>query len=246
VDVSPSVPRTLVVMPAYNEEGSVADVIREVFAKVPGSTVLVVDDGSADATTSVALGAGALVATLPFNLGVGGAMRVGFRYALENGYRNMIQIDADGQHDPAAVPALLAKLESADIVIGARFAGEGAYLVRGPRRWAMVGLASSLSRIAKTPLTDTTSGLRAWGPRAVALFAEHYPAEYLGDTIEALVIAARSGLVVTQIPVSMRPRAAGIPSHNPFKSAAYLGRAVLALVFALIRPRSTYRIRVTE
>ncbi len=169
-------------------------------------------------------------------------MRVGFRFAVENDYDNVVQIDSDGQHDPASVPALLKELETADLVLGARFAGEGDYRVRGPRQWAMVVLAGILSSSSHTKLTDTTSGYRASGPRAVALFAENYPAEYLGDTIEALVIASRSGLVIRQVPVAMRPRAGGVPSHNPFKAAAYLGRAGLALVFAFIRPSSSYRV----
>jgi glycosyltransferase involved in cell wall biosynthesis len=238
--------RTLIVMPAFNEEESVGDVIREVFTKLPGAHVLVVDDGSKDATTRIAQEAGALVATLPFNLGVCGAMRVGFRYALEQGFDTVIQIDSDGQHDPSSVPALLAELEYADLVLGARFAGEGDYPVRGPRAWAMKVLAAILSRTSNAKLTDTTSGYRASGPRAVAVFAEHYPAEYLGDTIEALVIASRAGLVVRQVPVSMRARAGGVPSHNPFKSAAYLGRASLALLFAFVRPSSTYRRRTAK
>lgn len=234
--------QTLVVMPAFNEVESVGDVIREVLAQAPGVTVLVVDDGSADATARVAADAGALVARLPFNLGVGGAMRVGFRYAVENGFSNVVQIDSDGQHDPTGLPELLTALNSADLVLGARFAGVGDYAVRGPRHWAMLVLASILSRVAHTTLTDTTSGFRASGPRAVALFAEHYPAEYLGDTIETLVIAARSNLTVRQIPVAMRPRAGGVPSHNPFKAATYLARAALALLFALVRPASAYQI----
>jgi glycosyltransferase involved in cell wall biosynthesis len=183
-----------------------------------------------------------MVATLPFNLGVGGAMRTGFRYAIERGYDNVIQIDSDGQHDPIGVTALLEGLKDADLVLGARFAGEGDYSVSGPRQWAMRALAAILSRTSRTLLTDTTSGFRASGPRAVALFAEHYPAEYLGDTIEALVIASRSGLVIRQIPVAMRARAGGVPSHNPFRSAAYLARAALALIFAYIRPPSTYQV----
>jgi glycosyltransferase involved in cell wall biosynthesis len=235
-------PKTLVVMPAFNEEASVGAVVAEVREKLPGVDCLVVDDGSADATSERARNAGAAVATLPFNLGVGGAMRLGFRYALENGYHNVVQIDADGQHDPSGVPALLAELESADIVLGARFAGEGDYDARGPRRWAMRLFATTISRIAHTTLTDTTSGFRASGPRAVALFARHYPAEYLGDTLESLVIASRSGLRIRQVAVAMRPRAGGVPSHNPLRAAAYLGRATLALVFALARPRSTYRV----
>lgn len=230
---------TLIVMPAFNEEASVGDVVREVFTKLPGVSVLVVDDGSADGTSRLAREAGALVATLPFNLGVGGAMRTGFRYAVMNGFSTVVQIDSDGQHDPASVPELLAELGAADIVIGARFAGQGDYRVRGPRQWAMTVLATILSRAARTRLTDTTSGLRACGPHAVVLFAEHYPAEYLGDTIETLVIATRAGLVIRQVPVTMRVRAGGTPSHNPFRAAAYLGRASLALLFAFMRPAAS-------
>ncbi len=231
-----SLEKTLVVMPAFNEEESVRNVVLEVFEKLPGISCLVVDDGSSDETTAEALAAGARVAKLPFNLGVGGAMRVGFRYALEHGFDNVVQIDADGQHDPAGVLALLARLDNADLVLGARFAGEGDYSVRGARRWAIVLLSTFLSRTAHTKLTDTTSGFRLSGPRAVRLFAEHYPAEYLGDTIESLVIAARAKCVIVQVPVAMRVRAGGRPSHHPVKAAAYLARAVLALLFALLRP----------
>lgn len=228
--------RTLIVMPALNEEGSVADVVNEVRSKLPGVTCLVVDDGSTDRTAERAEAAGAIVASLPYNLGVGGAMRLGFVYALENGFDNVVQVDSDGQHDPGNVPELIAALEDADVVLGARFAGTGSYEVRGPRKWAMLVLSSVLSRVAHVKLSDTTSGFRASGPRAVRLFAEHYPAEYLGDTIESLVIAARSGCTIAQVPVAMRQRVAGNPSHNPVKAAVYLARAGLALVFALVRP----------
>lgn len=237
---------TLVVLPALNEEASVGDVVREVLTKLPGVACLVVDDGSRDDTAGRARAAGALVARLPFNLGVGAAMRVGFRYAIENGYSNVVQIDADGQHDPASVPRMLEELRTADVVIAARFAGAGRYDARGPRRWAMRVLAFGLSRVTGTRLTDATSGYRASGPRAVAVFVENYPAEYLGDTVESLVIAARSGLAVRQIATEMRPRAAGEPSHNPVKAAAYLGRAVMALGFALIRPKSSYPSEVSR
>ncbi|MDJ0350964.1 glycosyltransferase family 2 protein [Cryobacterium sp. PH29-G1] len=237
-----SLKATLIVMPALNEEESVAAVVTEVFTKLPGVSVLVVDDGSTDQTVVKARSAGATVISLPFNLGVGGAMRAGFKYALIHGFENVVQVDSDGQHDPSGVPELLAGLETADLVLGARFAGEGDYLVTGPRKWAMLVLARIISRLALTKLTDTTSGFRATGPRAVRLFAEHYPAEYLGDTIESLVIAARAGCTIRQLPVSMRPRAGGVPSHNPFKAAAYLGRAGMALLIALMRPRVPLKI----
>ena len=169
-------------------------------------------------------------------------MRVGFCYARANDFEAVVQVDGDGQHDPREVQRLLEGLADADLVIGARFAGEGQYQVRGPRRWAMRLLASVLGRVAKSRLTDTTSGFRASNGRAIALFAEHYPAEYLGDTVEALVIAARAGLRVHQVPVSMRSRLAGEPSHSPVKAAVYLARVFLALSFALVRPSESYRV----
>ncbi|MCI4658405.1 glycosyltransferase family 2 protein [Cryobacterium zhongshanensis] len=230
-----SLEETLIVMPAFNEEEAVGDVVREVLETLPGVHCLVISDGSTDATASIAERAGATVLVLPFNLGVGGAMRLGFKYAIANGYDNVVQLDSDGQHNPRSVPELLEKLDKADIVIGARFAGEGDYEVGGPRKWAMKVLAVALSRIARTRLTDVTSGFKAAGPRAVRLFADNYPAEYLGDTIESLVVASRGGCTVAQVPVSMRPRAGGVPSQNPFTSAIYLGRAGMALLIALLR-----------
>ncbi|MFO7690437.1 MAG: glycosyltransferase family 2 protein [Cryobacterium sp.] len=231
----PLLQKTLIVMPAFNEEEVVGAVVTEVLSTLPGVACLVVSDGSTDRTAEVAERAGAVVLTLPFNLGVGGAMRLGFLYAVNNGFDNVVQLDADGQHDPRNVPELLSRLDSVDIVIGARFAGAGDYSVSGPRKWAMKFLSTAISGIAKTRLTDVTSGFKAAGPRAVQLFSVHYPAEYLGDTIESLVLASRAGYTVTQVPVAMRPRAGGVPSHNPFKSAVYLGRAAMALVIALWR-----------
>lgn len=232
-----SVRRVLVVLPAWNEALSLPAVLREINDHLPEVAVLVVNDGSSDGTSAVARAHGVAVLDLPFNLGVGGAMRAGFRYALAEGYDVVVQVDADGQHDPREVPHLVAGLDGADIVIGARFADQGDYEVRGPRRWAMRVLAGVLSRLAGTRLTDTTSGFRASGPRAVRLFAVHYPAEYLGDTIESLVIAVRGGLTVAQVGVSMRVRSAGRPSQRPIKAAIYLLRACLALGISLTRRR---------
>ena len=233
---APGARRVLVIVPAWNEQDSIASTVAEIKETVPFADLLVIDDGSLDRTPEVATAAGAVVCRLPFNLGVGGAMRTGYRYALRHGYEAAVQIDADGQHDPRYLPALLGRLEDADVVIGARFAKpDDPYQVRGPRRWAMVLLAWVLSRLARTRLTDVTSGFRVSNRRAIALFAQHYPAEYLGDTVESLVIAARAGCRIVQEPVTMRPRAAGRASHSPVKAAIYLFRAVVALLLALVR-----------
>ncbi len=227
--------RILVVIPAWNEARTVADVVCEVRETCPSLDVLVVDDGSWDDTAAAARSAGALVCRLPFNLGVGGAMRAGYRYALRHGYDVVVQVDADGQHDPAYVGRLVDALDDADVVIGARFAGEGSYPARGPRRWAMVMLAHTLSRLARHRLSDVTSGFRAADLRAIGVFATYYPTEYLGDTVESLVIALRNGCRVTQVPVTMRPRAAGRASQSPVRAGVYLVRAVAALGLGLVR-----------
>ncbi len=227
--------RLLVVVPALNEEESVGLVVKEVLAACSDATVLVVDDGSTDRTREVARTAGAHVLTLPYNLGVGGALRAGFRFAARRGFDVVVQVDGDGQHDPSEIGRLVAELATADLVIGARFAGRGDYDTRGARRLAMWLLARSLSKRAGTALTDTTSGFRAFNRRTVELFARDYPAEYLGDTVEALVIAARAGCRVTQVPVQMRPRTTGTPSHRPAKAAMQLARTMLALLMARLR-----------
>ena len=233
--------RVLVILPAWNEQDSVARTVREVRAANAGVDILVVDDGSSDATAAEARRAGAEVCRLPFNLGVGGAMRAGFRFAIAGDYDVAVQIDADGQHDPRYLPELIARLGpkdegGADLVIGARFAGEGEpYKVSGIRALAMKVLALTLSRMARTRLTDVTSGFRVANRRTVALFAAHYPAEYLGDTVESTVIAIRAGCTVTQVPVQMRERQGGQASQTPVRAAIYLARAVVALALALVR-----------
>ncbi|OIV36388.1 glycosyl transferase family 2 [Mangrovactinospora gilvigrisea] len=228
----------LVVMPAWNEARGLAAVLRELREVRPDVDVLVVDDGSADRTAEVARASGVRVAVLPYNLGVGGAMRLGYRYALAHGYDAAVQVDADGQHDPAQLAVLLDGLagpDAADLVIGARFAGAGSYRARGPRRWAMRLLSAVVSRLAGVRLSDTTSGFRACNRAVMAHFAAFYPVEYLGDTVESLVGVVRRGYRVRQVPVAMRPRATGVPSTSPVKAAVYLARAGLVLALAVTR-----------
>lgn len=226
--------RVLVVIPAWNEERSVGDVVRETRAALVGADVLVVDDGSRDHTGEVAAAAGATVATLPVNLGVGAAMRTGFRYAQRHGYGAVVQVDADGQHDPGQVPRLLAGLSEADVVIGARQFGADGYPVGWVRRLVMRLIARTLSWLTGVRLTDATSGFRACGPRAIDVFAADFPAEYLGDTIETLPIACRAGCRIAEVPVVMRPRRFGTSSQSVPKAILYVLRALLILLLAVI------------
>lgn len=238
----------LVVVPAYNEAMSVGAVIGAVRRAVPDAGVLVVDDASTDSTAEVAREAGAEVVTNVFNLGVGGAMRVGFRYARARGFRALVQVDGDGQHDAADLGRLLDVVEDKPepmVVIGARFAGGGDYEVPRTRRWAMRMLAWYLSRMTRVELTDVTSGFRAHNRAAIELFARTYPADYLADTVESLVIAVEAGGVVAQVPVTMRTRTGGSPSQNSRRAAMYLARVALMLGMALFRHRAP-RPAVTE
>ncbi len=231
-------PEVLVVIPAFNEANSVASVVDEVLAAAPKVHVLVVDDGSLDATAAEARSAGADVVSNVYNLGVGGAMRVGFRYARSRGYQALVQVDGDGQHDPQDLKRLLAPLKDRPepmVAIGARFAGEGDFPVPRARRWAMRLLAAYLSRMHHVRLTDVTSGFRAHNRAAIDLFARTYPADYLSDTVESLVIAAERGGIVVQVPVTMRARHSGSPSQSSLKATVYLTRVALMLALAIFR-----------
>lgn len=227
--------RVLIMIPAWNEAASIGEVVAEIRGELPEIDVLVIDDGSCDDTAVAARRAGAAVVRLPFNLGVGGARRLGFRYAKAHGYQVAVQIDADGQHDPRYVPKLIDGLQEASLVIGARFAGEGDYRVGGVRRWAMAVLSFVVSRMARQRLTDTTSGFRACDRALIELFAQWYPVEYLGDTVETTVRVLRLGYKVSQVPVAMRPRFRGTPSKSPVKAVLYLSRAFFSLVLAVTR-----------
>ncbi len=233
--------RILVAIPAWNESGSIADVIAKVREHRPDADILVVNDGSTDDTAALAADAGATVVSLPFNVGVGGAMRTAFLFAKRSGYEALVQVDADGQHDPADLDHLLEGLAGADVIVGTRFHPDSMYFVGGPRRWAMVLLSKALSRMNRGEISDPTSGFRSAGPRAIDLFAVDYPAEYLGDTVGSLSIAIRNGLTIHEVPVTMYFRQAGRPSKNALWSALYLGRATLAIIATGLKGKDTPR-----
>ena len=211
--------RILIIMPALNEEESLPATLKELREVVDDRDVLVIDDGSADATAEVARRAGAVAAQLPFTLGVGGAVRVGLHFAQRNGYDRAVVIDADGQHDPAGITALLDALDhGADMAVGSRFAaGTTEYPVGRIRRQAMRFLATIVRFLTGQRFSDVTSGFRAFDRPVIELLARDYPVEYLADTVEALLIVRYAGFRVDEVPISMRPRAAGVPSTRRIK-----------------------------
>lgn len=221
--------RVLVIVPAFNEESALPAVLDDL-AGLANLDVLVVDDGSTDATARVARERGVAVARLPYNLGIGGALRTGFRHAARCGYARAVQFDADGQHRADQISLLLAGLEGgADLVIGTRFASHGSdYSVGSVRNGAMRGLRLAISLLSGTRLSDTSSGFRAFNRRSLELFATSYPAEYM-DSVEALLLALQSGLVVREVPVQMRQRAGGEPSNRSWRLAYHYLRVVVVL-----------------
>lgn len=218
----------LVIVPALNEEGAIARVVADA-RRALAATVVVVDDGSTDRTGEVARAAGAVVLRHPFNLGVGAAVRTGLRYAVDHGYETVLQLDGDGQHDADDAGGLLSRLEQGDVdvVVGSRF--EFGYDLPRPRRLVMRLLSWIVSRRLGTTVTDTTSGFRAFAEPAVTHFARVYPADYLSDTVEALLLAADAELRVAEVPVHMRHRTTGTASTNPLSGAFHVVRLLLVV-----------------
>jgi glycosyltransferase involved in cell wall biosynthesis len=220
----------LVVIPAWNEEPTVASVVEDV--RSDGFAVVVVDDGSDDGTPTEARRAGATVIRLPLHLGVGAALRCGFRYAIAHGFRAVVQCDADGQHPTSSIKDLVAAQadSGADLVIGSRFATErGSMPVGIYRRLAMRILAASATRATGTPITDATSGFRILAWPLLDEFARNFATDYLGDTYEAVVTAGRAGYRVREIPIAMRERRFGKSSASPLSAARNTLRALLVV-----------------
>jgi glycosyltransferase involved in cell wall biosynthesis len=227
--------RRVAVLPAYNEERSIARVLAELRELDPGLEAVVVSDGSSDRTAEVAAAAGAHVIRLPFNLGIGGAVQTGFRYAWEEGYELAVRLDGDGQHDPSELPAIVAPVVAgeADIAVGSRFLGPGAYRSSPARRLGIRILARVVSLIARQRLTDTTSGFQALNRRGIALYAADLPRDY--PEVEGMVMAVRHHLRVREVPVTMRERTHGRSSIGTLASVYYMVKVLLAVFVDLFR-----------
>jgi glycosyltransferase involved in cell wall biosynthesis len=230
--------RRIAIVPAFNEERNIGPLLAELKALDPGLEVVVVSDGSTDRTAEVAAAAGAHVVRLPFNLGIGGAVQTGFRFAWEGGYELAMRLDGDGQHDPAQLRAVVGPVIAgeADFAIGSRFIGAGGYRSSAARRIGIRVLAWVVSRITRQKLTDTTSGFQAANRRTIGLFAADLPHDY--PEVEGLVMAIRHGIRVREVPVTMREREHGRSSIGTLGSVYYMIKVLLAVFVDLFRRKA--------
>ncbi|HEU4970853.1 MAG TPA: glycosyltransferase family 2 protein [Gaiellaceae bacterium] len=228
--------RIVAIVPAWNEAGAIGGVVDEILAFDSSIDVVVIDDASADETVAIAERQGATVLPLLFNVGIGGAVQTGFRYARDEGYEIAVRLDGDGQHDASELEKLFEPIRAgeADLVIGSRFVDpDGSYRPPFARRVGIRVFAGLVSLLGGQKVTDTTSGFSAMNRAGIELFATEYPHDY--PEVEATLVALRSGLRLTQVQVEMRERQAGTSSITFVRSLYYIVKVMLALLVASLR-----------
>jgi glycosyltransferase involved in cell wall biosynthesis len=231
-----SSPRTLVIIPALNEEESIARVIADVRKQIPQADLLVVNDGSSDETGKRAEAAGAMVLHMPYNVGIGASVQAGFQFAEKQGYEIVVRNDGDGQHDAAEITRMLAALvaSEADIIIGSRYLENRGYIGSPMRRLGSLILSNLISVIVKQHITDPTSGFIVCNRHAIQMCAELYPHDY--PEPESIVLLYRAGIRMREMPVTMQPRIAGQSSITMLRSIYYMIKVILAILVDLLRP----------
>jgi glycosyltransferase involved in cell wall biosynthesis len=225
----------LVIVPVHNEAAPLAAVLAELREQASDCDVLVVNDGSTDGTAEVARAAGAPVLELCFNLGIGGAVQAGFKYAVERGYRIAVQFDGDGQHAADQIAVLVAPVRAGEceMTIGSRFLGSAEYDGSAWRKAGTRLLSWLCARVTGQRITDATSGFRAFGPRALRYLASYYPADY--PEPEAIVLLSRRGLPIREVSVRMRPRQGGRSSISGAGTVYYMAKVSLSLLLAAFK-----------
>lgn len=236
-------PKVLVIVPAYNEAEGIGHVIRRLREDAPYADVLVINDGSSDATSRIARAAGANVIDLTCNLGIGGAVQTGYRYAAEHHYDYAVQIDGDGQHNPCDLRRLLsAQFDTgADMVIGSRFITKEGFQSTFARKMGIGLLSALVTRLTGQNVTDPTSGYRLCGRRAISLFAREYPTDY--PEVEALMLLYNRELSFTEIPVVMNERQGGVSSISAMKSVYYMSKVILSVLLMKTKKKRAWENR---
>lgn len=237
--MSEAPPRPVLIMPAHNEASNIEQVISEIRQAAPPLDIVVINDFSTDDTAARVARLGCTAVNLPRNLGYGGAVQTGFRYAVEYGYPLAVLMDADGQHDPRGIAGLLAAVRSgeADLALGSRFLGRLEYDPGRIRRMGMSFFAALVSHIIHQRITDPTSGFQALNQQVMRFFAtDHYPADF--PDADTIIILCFAGFRLKEVPVTMRDRMSGVPMHNSLKAFYYVFKMLLSIAIVLLRERT--------
>lgn len=230
--------QALIVIPAYNEQNNILKVIRDIRKNLPHYDILVINDCSKDGTSAYARQAeGVKVVDLPYNLGIGGAVQTGFKYAASHGYHYMVQIDGDGQHLPSEVEKLSASMKRSgcDMVIGSRFLDIKSFQTTWARRMGIKVFYYLFLLLIQTKVTDGTSGFRMYNRKSIELLSQFYPDDY--PEPDAIILLSKHGLRIGEIGVEMREREHGVSSITPIKSPYYMAKVMMSIFFSYTRTR---------
>lgn len=227
--------KKLIIIPAYNEEANIEKTVEAILRDSSGFDYVIINDCSTDNTRRICEEKGYNIVNLPINLGIGGAVQTGYKYAVRNGYDMAVQVDGDGQHDPKFLEEMAEYLEQhgLDMVIGSRFIEKQGFQSSGLRRVGIRFFTGLIKVLTGTTITDPTSGLRMVGKKVLQIFAEDYPKDY--PEPESVVAILRRGMKVEEIPVVMREREGGVSSISMKKSVYYMIKVSLAIIIERIR-----------
>ncbi|HEX2926650.1 MAG TPA: glycosyltransferase family 2 protein [Ruminiclostridium sp.] len=229
--------KSLIIIPAYNEQDNILDVIDDIERNAAGCHYIVINDGSTDKTNRILMDNHISHLNLPVNIGIGGAVQTGYKYAFENGYDVVVQFDGDGQHKAAFIPQMISALEEgkSDIVIGSRFLNKKGYQSTFVRRLGIKYFSFLIWLLSGIGITDSTSGFRACNRKVIELFSENYPQDY--PEPESIMILKRKSLKIKEVPVEMKKRSNGKSSINSTLSVYYMVKVTLAIILGRMRPR---------
>lgn len=227
--------KKIIIIPAYNEEESIKETVNELIEKAPDFDYIIINDCSSDNTKEICKENSFNVINLPINLGIGGAVQTGYKYAYEHGYDCAVQVDGDGQHDATYLRKMADYLEKdqADMVIGSRFIEKEGFQSSFMRRMGIRFFTALIKVLTGKTITDPTSGLRMIGKRALGIFSDNYPKDY--PEPETAVVLLRRGLKIKEIPVVMRERAGGVSSISLSQSIYYMIKVPLSMIMESLR-----------